>query len=463
VRLDKRLYGRDFYYVDLPEHVVVGAFAGVLACSASSLPGRTGTFGGDLQEERNAVETIGGNDATKRAWSPEQVAAAARGAVVEVLAGESYGSGFHVGGGAIVTNLHVVAGARQVQVRFENGTPLSVSRVHAYDVAADLAVLDCTACLKYPKLTTSTAHARPGQRIVALGNPRGLAFSVSDGIVSAVRVEAGVELLQTTAPISPGSSGGPLLDEGAEVLGVARFYLQGSQNLNFGVTARHIVRLLQDAHGGLSMGEFGIKTAVANDAEPARASTYLDSCRGLSDEACLRRCDLGDLEACETCSARFVIAGGDETRAWKLMEKACTGGRPMACLSLSSFAAGGLGIAGKNEAMAFELNQRACALWLDGCNAGVADACSSLASCLLPGGALPENASRANAYYRKACDLGSGFACWHLAGSYENGRGVPIDPAQSDALSRNAIRLWQLDCAAGKQQACGFLKVPPRR
>lgn len=397
--------------------------------------------------------------------SLQQIASAARRAVVEVLAGDSYGTGFHVGGGFVVTNVHVVEGSSSVVVRFENEGALTVTEVQAYDAAADLAVLRCPTCAGHPRLATiATADPSPGEHVFTLGNPRGLAFSISDGIVAGVRLDEGVTLVQITAPISPGSSGGPVLNDRGEVVAATRFYLAGSQNLNFAVSSRHIAALLARKNQALGLADFAIKTMAARDkqVDPRRASTYLDSCRGDTVAQCEHKCQLGDLEACEvTAIRRFVTEDADPAIA-PLLEKACSGGRPGACMTLASMVAQGLAGFPKDETVAADIDRRTCILWRAGCDAGVSDACCAIAACSLPGAALPEDLPRANSYYRKACDLGNGFGCWSLARSYSTGRGVPADPPQAEGLSRTAFRLWQRDCAAGKKTACDYLSRPPR-
>src|SRR5207237_789604 len=82
-----------------------------------------------------------------------------------------------------------------------------------------------------------------GDKVVAIGNPRGLEGSVSEGIVSGVRGSADIKILQITAPISPGSSGGPLFTANGEVVGVTTAALRDSQSLNFAVPASLLATL----------------------------------------------------------------------------------------------------------------------------------------------------------------------------------------------------------------------------
>ena len=97
-----------------------------------------------------------------------------------------------------------------------------------------------------PTLAMGDSDAmRPGDPVVAIGNPLGLEDTVSNGLVSARRKIGGLEVLQVSAPIAPGSSGGPLFNERGEVVGVATALLQGGQNLNFGVPIRYLTPMMK--------------------------------------------------------------------------------------------------------------------------------------------------------------------------------------------------------------------------
>jgi hypothetical protein len=89
---------------------------------------------------------------------------------------------------------------------------------------------------------------RPGDPVVAIGNPLGLEDTVSNGLVSARRrSEDGSEVLQISAPIAPGSSGGPIFNDRGEVIGIAVAILEEGQNLNFGVPARYLAPMIRRA------------------------------------------------------------------------------------------------------------------------------------------------------------------------------------------------------------------------
>ncbi len=192
----------------------------------------------------------------------------ARGSVVllEVLSGTgrvlSSGTGFFVGAETVVTNHHVIDSASFVQARFEDDTVLPVQQVLAENVDSDLAILRVTGATAGGLPLYRGGSVEPGEEVVVLGNPHGLSGTLSTGIVSAWRTDdfdarwKGGPLLQITAPISPGSSGSPVMNRVGEVLGVAvSGYLTG-QNLNFAVPIDEVRRLI-DRVGPEPVRSFG--------------------------------------------------------------------------------------------------------------------------------------------------------------------------------------------------------------
>ena len=202
----------------------------------------------------------------------EEIAARVRPSVVEVIgtvAGTgdtSYGTGFVYGErGLVVTNAHVIRGVRDLVVRTFDGVALASVEVLDQRDDVDLAVLRVRGLEAEPLDGGGTDLPPVGLRVIAIGHPRGYEYTVSDGIVSAIRAleEGGQELIQVTAPISPGSSGGPLLDLGGHVLGVCSLTLTEGQNINFAVPLRDLAPVLSEARE--------IERSLA-DPDPARLS-----------------------------------------------------------------------------------------------------------------------------------------------------------------------------------------------
>lgn len=144
------------------------------------------------------------------------------------------GSGF-LHHGQIVTNAHVVADAAWVEVINRNGELVTTSPYAVYvDTTNDLAILPFPGNTS-TGLRLATRKAEIGDPVWAYGSPMGLQNSVSTGVLSAEREMDGVTLLQLTAPISTGSSGGPVTNADGEVIGIVVSTYQEAQNINFAV------------------------------------------------------------------------------------------------------------------------------------------------------------------------------------------------------------------------------------
>jgi tetratricopeptide (TPR) repeat protein len=178
-----------------------------------------------------------------RAVKPSAVAIETFGAKGEKL---SRGSGFFIAPDKIVTNRHVIENSSRVEIRLVNGKTYPARGVLAVDGEGDLALLQIAAVAPgeaAPLLIDKTAP-QEGESIVIIGNPFGLEGSVSNGIVSAVRDIAGYgRIIQITAPISPGSSGSPVVNMRGQVIGIATLQAAEGQNLNFAVPAERIANL----------------------------------------------------------------------------------------------------------------------------------------------------------------------------------------------------------------------------
>lgn len=152
------------------------------------------------------------------------------------------GSGFVVGNGKVVTNYHVVEGARYATAISANGGKFQIDGILGHSGLNDLAVLSVPGL--NGSVTLSTNPTEVGERVYAIGSPEGLSNSISEGIVSGNRKLNGVHLIQITAAISPGSSGGPVINEKGAVIGVAVGAISSGQSLNFAIPSALISPLL---------------------------------------------------------------------------------------------------------------------------------------------------------------------------------------------------------------------------
>jgi serine protease Do len=195
--------------------------------------------------------TLSATQAPPRPLSVADIAARGLPSVVTIRTDETLGTGFIVrADGWIATNMHVIVGGPHVKVTLRDlrgDRELDVVEVLAASPEHDLALVRVEAHgLPVVSLGDSDAM-RPGDSVVAIGNPLGLEDTVSNGLVSARRtLDAGVEVLQISAPIAPGSSGGPIFNEKGEVIGIATAVLEQGQNLNFGMPARYLAPMMKD-------------------------------------------------------------------------------------------------------------------------------------------------------------------------------------------------------------------------
>lgn len=152
----------------------------------------------------------------------------------------SQGTGFFISEDSLVTNYHVIQGATSVNIKFANKEDI-IKRVKIAKASPthDLAILVTKTESTYLPID-STKTEKIGSKIYTIGNPRGLEGTISEGILSGRRFNDNIEYLQITAPISPGNSGGPIINTKGEVIGVSTFTFKGSQNLNFGVPIGYI-------------------------------------------------------------------------------------------------------------------------------------------------------------------------------------------------------------------------------
>lgn len=151
------------------------------------------------------------------------------------------GSGVVVGLSQVVTNCHVLAKARKVQVRRESSGEALPAQLAMWDVQRDLCQLQVPGLRAPPVSLAPSADVAVGQAAYAIGHPKALALTMSAGLVSSLRHNAAQQLvlIQTSAAISGGSSGGGLFNEQAQLVGLTTIgSISGdAQNLNFAIPA----------------------------------------------------------------------------------------------------------------------------------------------------------------------------------------------------------------------------------
>lgn len=166
--------------------------------------------------------------------------------VVTISTPASHGSGVIVDpSGVVVTNLHVIQGETQVELTLHNGDIYDDVAVVDLDERRDLVLLKIKAFNVRFATFGDSDKVEVGEDVVLIGSPQGLDLTVSKGVVSAIRDSGrGYRLIQTSAPASPGSSGGGMFNVYGELIGVVTSQIREGQNLNFAVPVNYVRGLI---------------------------------------------------------------------------------------------------------------------------------------------------------------------------------------------------------------------------
>lgn len=200
---------------------------------------------------------------------PSRIFNRARPAVVVIVAGDAnsaaLGSGFVVSRDRIATNHHVLEGMNQAYVVFSDGAVKQVSGVVADSIEQDLIILRAETGNRPSLPFGDELSLQQGDPVYALGAPKGLELTFTNGIVSSFRKSEAQFLIQTTAPIAPGSSGGPLFDRAGRVVGVTTSMLSDAPGIYFSVGIGDVKRLLRAPLGvALPLEEWAKRQANPN-------------------------------------------------------------------------------------------------------------------------------------------------------------------------------------------------------
>ena len=168
--------------------------------------------------------------------------------VVSIKTDISQGSGFIVNNkGYIVTNAHVLSQAKYAKVLTYSQETKNAELI-GYDLNLDIALLKISGNYNYFELADSD-DVRVGEKVIAVGNPYGLSFSVTEGIISA-RDRLGLNNLpyyfQTDVALNPGNSGGPLINKKGEVMGVNNFKVGGAESLGFALESNYLLETINE-------------------------------------------------------------------------------------------------------------------------------------------------------------------------------------------------------------------------
>src|SRR6266850_854483 len=197
-------------------------------------------------------------------------------------AAKSLGTGVFVSAdGRVVTTLHVSRGCTRARIIRGDSSTCVTSTVVAVSASEDLVLLDSGKRRAVHAALGNSDSLAPGDPVVVLSNPEGLQRSVSTGVISGIRVLDSLRtLVQFSAPVSPGSSGGAVFNGAGQVVAIVASQLSNAQNLNFGIPANSVKRLL----GSREPRTFAEANEMADATEEANSELEEPNTRNLSPE-----------------------------------------------------------------------------------------------------------------------------------------------------------------------------------
>lgn len=174
----------------------------------------------------------------------------------------------------ILTNAHVVNNSSSITVK--HGKYSHAANIEFIDIDLDVAILKIDGLIVKKSDYSKESEFSIGDKVYAIGSPLGLENSLSEGIISGIRNKDGVKLYQTTAPISPGNSGGGLFDENGNLIGITTFKLKGGENINFAIDVNLFDKVYQVIWITDIMSEYGdFNFNPKNIYEKSRMSKFL--------------------------------------------------------------------------------------------------------------------------------------------------------------------------------------------
>ena len=167
--------------------------------------------------------------------------------IIQISTPQGTGTGFYVRDyKVIITNKHVVKQNNEAVI---SGLlfPQRLAPVYFNDPKYDIAFIGAPEGIDFPEVRLTDRNVQDGDRVIAIGHPYGLNYTVTEGIVSkANRIQNGLRYIQIDAAINPGNSGGPLVNEFGEIVGVNTFIISGGDNLGFALRSEYLQESLND-------------------------------------------------------------------------------------------------------------------------------------------------------------------------------------------------------------------------
>lgn len=248
----------------------------------------------------------GGAQTGPARMSPREIVDSSSPAIVRIeTSGNRVGTGFILNrSGLIATNLHVIEGESAIQIKLYNDRgEYPVVSIAGIDRDHDLALVWIRPRGALPAVRLGDSNvASAGDKVYAIGNPLGMDYSITDGLISQVRhLSEQLTILQISAPISPGSSGGPLFNQFGEVIGVTTMIVTQGQNINLAVPTNYLRPMMRQPRT-IGLGEFAKATTDIALAHSEASDDQVEIHRRVP------RHPLAVLNGCERKDVEVVIA-----------------------------------------------------------------------------------------------------------------------------------------------------------
>lgn len=217
-----------------------------------------------------------------------------------------FGSGFVVEGGMVVSNHHVISGSFTGYV-MSNDKAFKILGILASDDKNDLILLKVENHDIPPLTIYKDDNLKVGANVFVAGSPLGMSGTFSEGMLSSIRNIKGKELYQITAPISQGSSGGPVLDENGNVIGVVVSKLEGGQNINFAVPSTYLNSLIKNRGSLISLSSITPKPEEVIEYQAIDTKPIINEEGRLTDICCAFGVELGKKLSPELFDTEILI------------------------------------------------------------------------------------------------------------------------------------------------------------
>ena len=374
-----------------------------------------------------------------------QIVARAKQAIIQINALDAQGNVLGTGtaffirsDGTAVTNAHVVKGATRLIGLTNTGAEYRFERVVNLSPDVDLAILKFSA-VDVPYLTLGSSRAAmEGQRVLVIGNPQGLQGTVSDGLISAFRADHA--LIQITAPISPGSSGSPVLNEEGQVIGVAFLQLVNGQNLNFAIASEEVEkaeRLVSADNSAGNLTEVARGRQAPSPTPDARPQPDLPIDTEQQIARLKKAAEAGDTDAMNALGIHYQ-SNSLYGHAFFWFQKAAQSGDAEGMVNLGCMYDYGLGMSPDYDQALYWFRKAT--------QTGNGQAMTCLGLMYQYGNGVPRDYVEARRWYEKAAALGDWNGMDALSTVYAKGLGVARDDAKARAWQQKfeaALRVWR--------------------